>query len=133
MDGKSDAAGERLPTLEEAFQPWELTGESRHDCRLHRAGFLLGMTRISFLLGGLSFLCPPLGLLGLPLALVIRRMARRDLDAIFAGDMEQRGRAPTEKAWIDSQAAAFVNLLPALFSAIVLAGVLWLLWSSDLD
>lgn len=133
MDGKSDASGERLPTLEEVFQPWELAGESRSDCRPHRADFLRWMTRISFLLGGLSFVCPPLGLLGLPLALVVRRMARRDLDVIFTGDMDQSGRPGTEKAWIDSQAAAFVNLLPALFSTIVLAGVLWLLWSSDLD
>jgi hypothetical protein len=121
MDGQSNAAGELLPALEQLFQPWELVGESRRDCRSHRAGLLLAMARLSLLLGGLSLLCPPLGLIGLPLALIIRRMARRDLDAMFAGDMDQRGRQRTEKAWSDSLAAAFIYLIGCLICGGVLA------------
>ena len=98
MDDTSDAATERLPALEEVFQPWELRNESRRDCEPHRAGFLFWIARISLLAGAFSFLCPLIGLLGLPLALVIGDQARRDLDAIFSGDMDHRGRAANGKS-----------------------------------
>jgi hypothetical protein len=120
MDEASDAATERPPRLEEVFQPWELNNESRRDCEPHRAGFLRWMARISLILGSLSFLCPLLGLIGLPLALVIRVLARRDLDAIFAGAMDHHGREGTEMAWRDSHAGALLSLLSFLFP-----GFLW--------
>jgi hypothetical protein len=129
MDGNLPAGSDRPLSLEEVFQPWELTGASRRDCRSERGRLLLGLARISLFLGGLSLLCAPLGLLGFPLGLVIRRMARRDLDAIFAGEMDPRGRQRTEKAWSDSQAAIFLNLVGSLVCGVVLVAILWFLWS----
>jgi hypothetical protein len=41
MDEQSNATRERLPALEEVFQPWELAGESRRDSEPHRGCFLL--------------------------------------------------------------------------------------------
>ncbi len=129
MEEDSDAAAKRPLALEEVFQPWELRNESRRDCGPHRAGFLWWMARISLIVGSLSFLCPLFGLLGLPIGLVIRRLARRDLDAIFAGEMDHRGRERTEKAWYDSQVGAFLNLLGFLLSSLLWVAVILFLKS----
>ena len=105
---------ERPPFLEEVFQPWELAGEARRDCEPHRAGLLAALARISLLAGGLSFVCPPASLVGLPLGLVTRAMARRDLDLIFAGGMDHRGYRRTEKARSASHAGVILSLLGPL-------------------
>ena len=133
MDEQPHATAEQPPTIEEVFQPWELAGISRRDCASHRGRFLLWMGRISLLLGGLSLLCPPLGLPGLALGLLVRWTARRDLDAIFAGDMDHRGRQLTEKAWSDSWAAIFLNLLGSLLCGTIAGAVIWLLYSVPID
>jgi hypothetical protein len=111
----------RASPLEDLFRPWELVGEARRDCQPHRAGLLLWLARISLLAGGLSFVCLPFGLIGLALALGTRRLARRDLESIFAGEMDQYGYAPTEKARADSNVAVVVSLLGSLFWLVLLA------------
>lgn len=122
MDAWLNESSNKPPTIDEVFQPWELLGESRRDCEPHRGRLLRRLARISLLTGGLSFLCPPLALIGLPMGLLIRMLARRDLDAIFAGEMDHRGYAETEKARNDSHAGVVVSWLGLLFWSVMLAG-----------
>jgi hypothetical protein len=119
MDTMPEEKEPRLSTLDEIFQPWELVGEARRDCASHRAGFLVPLARLSLLAGGLSLSCPPFGLVGLPLAVVTWRMARRDLDLIVAGDMDHRGYGPTEKARAESR----TGLLLILFGTMCWSGL----------
>jgi hypothetical protein len=126
MEAKGDPAGNRWPTLAEVFHPWEWSGESRRDCKPHRARLLLLLARASLLAGALSFLCLPFGIIGLPLGLVTRAMARRDLDLISAGEMDHRGYKLTEKARSDSHASVILSLLPFSFWFLVILVVLTL-------
>ena len=145
MDARPNETGNKPPIIDEVFQPWELLGESRRDCVSHRGRLLGWLAWISVLVGGLSFLYPPiaaillvdigwvkpgwlqLGLVVLPMGLfgfllgwVIQRLARRDLDAMSAGEMDHRGYAETEKARGDSHAGAIVSLLGLFFWGIPL-------------
>jgi hypothetical protein len=114
MDGKPVRDSERMPTLEEVFEPWELAGESRRDCEPHRARLLRALARVSFLAGGLSIFCLLPALLGLPLGLMTRAMAGRDLDLISAGNMDHRGYHETEQARSDSHTGVILSLLGIL-------------------
>jgi hypothetical protein len=111
-----------LLTAEEVFEPWELSGESRYDCEPHRARLLAFLAYGSLVAGSLSFVCFFTGLVGLPLGLVAWSMARRDLDRISAGDMDQNGYHPTEKARSNAQAGVFLNLLGMFCCGIPLWG-----------
>jgi hypothetical protein len=113
MDAKPDGTGRPL-TAEEVFQPWELDGRSRCDCLPDRAWLLTPLARASVLAGGLSFLCFLPAAVGLPLGVVTASLARRDLDAMAAGDMDQRGYHATRKAWSDARAGAVLSLLGGL-------------------
>jgi hypothetical protein len=131
---------QRLPTLEEIFEPWELEGRSRCDCVSHRAGCLVPLATLCLWAGAISLISPfcglfglilcafgegiglvglllffPFPLLGLALSVAIRNMARRDLDLIFAGKMDHRGYQQTEKARSDSHAAVMLHLLVPVF------------------
>jgi hypothetical protein len=126
----ADANEPEMPApAEEIFQPWQLAGESRRDCEPHRAQFLSALAYISLLLGGLSFLCLLPGFLGLVLGLMTGMMARRDLDLIVTGDMDQRGYAQTDRAWGNARAAmklSFLGLLAwagLLVFAFLLSGI----------
>ena len=95
MDAKPD--GTRRPlTAEEIFQPWELDGRSRFDCLPDRAWLLTPLARVSVLAGGLSFLCLLPAAVGLPLGVIVAFLARRDLDDMAAGEMDQRGYHATQ-------------------------------------
>ena len=148
MDARPNETSNKPPTIDEVFQPWELIGESRRDCEPHRGRLLRWLARISLLVGVLSFLYPPIaalllfdgmgleagwlqlslvllpnGLMGFLLGSVIQMLARRDLDAMSAGNMDQRGYGDTEKARIESHAGAVVSLLGSLFWSIPLGGI----------
>jgi hypothetical protein len=111
MDDRPGKDARLLPTLEQVFQPWELTGDARRDCAPHRANLLIKMARLSLVAAGLSFFGLPVNLIGLPLGLGTWAMACHDRDRICAGDMDQTGYHPTEKARSDSRAAVFLNIL----------------------
>jgi hypothetical protein len=124
MDGKPEKDRQRMLTLEEVFEPWELVGQSRRDCEPHRARLLLVFSRISLGAGCLS-LIPCFGLIpaifGFWLGIATRTMARRDLDMISAGDMDHQGYHETDKARSNSHAAVMLSVLGFLFSSPVLA------------
>jgi hypothetical protein len=115
MDATPRKAERKSPTLEELFQAWELAGESPRDCEPHRAGLLLLMARASLLAGGLSFVCLLPALAGIPLGLLTGAWARRDLDLICAGRMDQDGYRETERARSDGRAGAILGPLGLLF------------------
>jgi hypothetical protein len=121
-DGSNEDQGD-MPSLAEVFRPWEQRGESRRDCRRHRGGLLLFLARIALLAGGLSLVCPPFGLLGLAMGLATCVLARHDLDLIFAGEMEQQGYKPTEKARSDGHAATIVSALGVILWLVVVASI----------
>jgi hypothetical protein len=113
MAEKSQA---NLPAAaEEIFTPWELMGESRRDCQQDRAKSLAVLAFLSLLTGCLSFLCPLSGLLGLALGQITKVLARRDLDSISAGHMDQKGYGPTRKVLAHAYAAMSLSLLSFLF------------------
>jgi hypothetical protein len=115
MDATPGKPERTSPLLEELFQPWELAGESPRDCEPHRAGLLLLMARVSLLAGGLSFVCLVPALVGVPLGLVTGAWARRDLDRICTGRMDQDGYRQTERARSDARAGVILGLLGLLF------------------
>lgn len=96
------------------LQPWEWLGQSRRDCDSHRGEFLCALATISLVVGGLSILSFFPAILGLPLALLTRRLARRDLDRIFAGDVDHNGYELTERARSKAHEAVVLNLLGSL-------------------
>jgi hypothetical protein len=125
MDGKPENEEPRMLTLEEVFEPWELVGKSRRDCLPHRARLLRLMAYVSCLAGGLSIVCLVPALLGLPLGLLARAMARRDLDLICGGDMDHRGYHETEKARADSHAGVLLNLWGLFFWLFAIPGLVF--------
>jgi hypothetical protein len=72
------------------------------------------MATISAVHGLLSILVFFPAFLGLPLAILTRWLARRDLDRIFAGDMDPNGYELTEKARSRAQEGVVLNLLGSL-------------------
>lgn len=115
METPLEKSTERLPTLEEVFQPWEIEGKSRRDCLTHRAGLLVPLASLSLLFGVLSCPFPFIGILGGALGLVTWILARRDLDAMDAGNMDIQGRKETEKAWSNGHAGMVVSIIGSLF------------------
>ena len=101
-------------TAEAIFQPWELVGESRRDCEPHRASLVAVLAYASLVCGGLSFVCPLFSMYGIALGVMTRVMARRDLDLIAAGDMDQCGYVPTGKAFATARAAVILSIIGPL-------------------
>jgi hypothetical protein len=105
----------RPTTLAEVFTPWEAAGESRRDCRPHRAESLLLLARCGILAGGLSFPFVFPSFVGLALGGLTRALARHDLDLICRGDMDQDGYRPTANAFAEARTAMIVSALGLLF------------------
>jgi len=55
---------------------------------------------------------------------IVAFLARRDLDAMAAGDLDQRGYHATRKAWSDARAGAMLNLLGGLVWSVLLTAML---------
>jgi hypothetical protein len=103
---------ERLPKLDEVFDPREQLGKSRCDCLPHRASTLRALAQASLILAALSLLpCMPMFLMGLPLGLCALCMARRDLMHISAGAMDRDGFHQTLAALSEIRTAVFANVV----------------------
>ena len=121
---REDERKERSLDAEAIFKPWEMIGESRRDSLPHRARALTVLARTALFASGLGFLCPLLSLTGIVLGLTTRILARRDLDLICAGEMDQDGYVLTGKAWAEARVALILGFLGSIWWIFVL----WLVW-----
>jgi len=87
-------------------RPWELPGAVRRDCEPHRGKLLVGLGVVIVLLGLGSCGCAPIGLVTLPLALGVWRLASADLARMDTGLMDPGGRRLAEQARWDAIAGA---------------------------
>jgi hypothetical protein len=119
MDGLPENIRHRPATLSEVLEPWEAAGESRHDCLPHRSGLLHFLARLGLCAGGLSvpFFLPFLP--GLALACLVRHLARRDLDLMSRGDMDQRGYQGTVRAFSEAKTALLLSIVGPLLWIVV--------------
>ena len=98
---------ERQPEPDDP-RPWEGAG-LRRDCSPHR-GTALDLLSVAALLLGIAALCVGLpGLIGLPLAAVAWRHARRDLAQMHAGLMDPSGMVSATNARGTGFAAIVLN------------------------
>lgn len=85
------------PTDDQAeVRPWEMPGAVRRDCESHRAELLSWLAPVAFW-ASLFIPCTAgiSGLVGLPLAVGVCRMARADLGRMDRGLMDPDGREAT--------------------------------------
>jgi hypothetical protein len=99
-------------------RPWEQPGAVRRDCEPHRAWLLHLLGDVGRALGLLTLMCGPVGMAALPLGLVVRRMARHDLEAMRRGLMDPSGEARTRQA---------IRLATDGAGAAVVLGALWVM------
>jgi hypothetical protein len=106
-------------------RPWEEPGAVRRDCAPHRAAWLRRLAGPALVLCGAALFWGVTGLVGVPLALVLRAAAGRDLARMQAGTMDPDGRPATEHARRLAEAALWVGVTALALWALVLTG-LWL-------
>jgi hypothetical protein len=78
--------------------PWEQPGAVRRDCAPHRGNVLLLLARVALAIGALSFCLGPFGVVAVPLALAVQKMARRDWVKMCTGATDPGGIEQTEAA-----------------------------------
>jgi hypothetical protein len=86
---------------DESIPPWERPGCFRMDCEPHRGDMLWWLGNISLILGVLALVpcCGWMpGLLGIPLGLCSKYLAKGDLAKIRAGPMDPYGEGLTKSA-----------------------------------
>jgi hypothetical protein len=105
-------------------RPWEKPGTVRRDCLPYRSTVwdLLALAALLLGVASLCLLVP--ALVGLPLAVVLWRRARRDLGQMDAGLMDPSGRVSAENARGTSFAAIVVNAGALLIGGALLLAVL---------
>jgi hypothetical protein len=120
MGGVGMAAGpEQLDTGE--TPPWERPGAVRRDAEPHRGDLLVGLADLAFIMTMLSFvLLLPL-LIAVPLAVVARVLAGRDLDHMGSGHTDREGEHRTRLAWEKSRNAILLSGLATLWWTMLLS------------
>jgi hypothetical protein len=106
---------------EESIPPWERPGCFRRDCEPHRGNLLWWLAFASLFLGALA-LYPCwgwlFGLVGSPLGLCIRYLAKADLAKIQAGLVDPAGEEVTAQA----MSLSTYGLWLSIFGTIVWGG-----------
>jgi hypothetical protein len=92
-------------------RPWEYYGCARLDCEPHRSALLLFLGNVCMVLGALSLLLVFPALLGLPLALAVGAMVKKDIALMNAGRMDPEGAEPAMMASIRADYGAFLCLI----------------------
>ncbi|MBL8793328.1 MAG: hypothetical protein JNM56_05450 [Planctomycetia bacterium] len=93
------------PESDNELEPWERPGALRRDCEPHRGELHVRLADCTFILALASIHCFPTIPLALSLALVVSRMASRDLDRMAAVPLDRPGEHLTRKA-LESAASA---------------------------
>jgi hypothetical protein len=88
----------------------DLFGQVRRDAEPDRAPFLKLLGLVSLLVGGFALLLVFPCLMGLPLGLVVCRMAVQDLDKMQGGLMDPRAKREVEQALRWATVAVILNL-----------------------
>jgi hypothetical protein len=122
--------GESIQT-EKPVPPWERPGCFRRDCEPHRGDMLWWLANASLLLGALALVpcCGWLpGLVGIPLSLCSRSLAKADLAKMQAGLMDPAGKGVTFSALTLSINGLWMSIL-----GVVLWGGLPVLWGGLIE